>query len=229
MIHKRKIALLLLACILNVIAYGQTPAVNYRSTAHYRHRTSLFHHLPMISNNDIVMLGNSLTEFGGDWNLRIKNASGLIVNRGIMGDDATGMLHRLNQITPSQPRKIFVGCGINDVSHKLSNKEVAARVQRLLTEIIRQSPHSQVYYFSLLPINESFGRWKSLNGRTNDIPIINRMMEAWCLKNGITYIDVFSHMTMQGSNILRNELSVDGLHLSEEGYSVWVDAIKQYF
>lgn len=84
------------------------------------------------------MLGNSLTEFGGDWNLRIPKASGLIINRGIMGDDAYGMLQRLSQITPAKPEKIFVGCGINDVSHRLSNKEVAARVKRLLGEIHRK-------------------------------------------------------------------------------------------
>lgn len=218
-----------MACILSLTAYGQTPAVSYRSTAHYRHRTTLFHHLPMIKSNDIVMLGNSLTEFGGDWNLRIRDASGLIVNRGIMGDDATGMLHRLNQITPAGPKKIFVGCGINDVSHKLPNKEVARRVQRLLREIRRQSPKSEVYYFSLLPINESFGRWKNLQGRTNDIPIINIMMKKWCQQNGVCYIDVFPHLTVKGTNILRKEFTVDGLHLTEEGYSAWVEAIKQYY
>ena len=225
----RKTLLLQLACILGLVAYGQTPAVSYRSTAHYRQRTTLFHHLPMITSDNTVMLGNSLTEFGGNWNLRIPKASGLIINRGIMGDDAYGMLQRLSQITPAKPKKIFVGCGINDVSHRLSNKEVAARVKRLLGEIHRQSPESQIYYFSLLPINESFGRWKSLNGRTDDIPVINREMEEWCRKNDIVYIDVFSHMTEPGSNVLRKELSVDGLHLTEEGYSVWVDAIKQYF
>lgn len=175
------------------------------------------------------MLGNSLTEFGGNWNKRIPNASGLIVNRGIMGDDATGMLHRLSQITPSNPKKIFVGCGINDVSHRISNDSVVRLVQSLLTAVKKESPKSEVYYFSLFPINESFNRWKTLTGRTNDIPVINAKMKSWCGANGVTYIDVFSHMTESGSNVLRRELTVDGLHLTEKGYSVWVEAAKQYF
>lgn len=227
LIHRAFI--LLLACVMSVAVYGQTPEVHYRSTAHYRHRVSLFHHLPMITSDNIVMLGNSLTEFGGNWNKRIPNASGLIVNRGIMGDDATGMLHRLCQITPSKPKKIFVGCGINDVSHRISNDSVVRLVQRLLSEVRRECPKSEVYYFSLFPINESFNRWKTLTGRTNDIPLINAKMKEWCEKNDIIYIDVFSHMTEPGSNVLRRELTVDGLHLTEEGYSIWVEAIKKYF
>lgn len=175
------------------------------------------------------MLGNSLTEFGGDWNKRIPNASGLIVNRGIKGDDAIGMVHRLSQITPSAPKKIFVGCGINDVSHNLTNNEVARRVESLLTSVKRQSPKSEVYYFSIFPINEGFGRWKTLKGRTNDVPKINVKLKAWCGKNGVTYIDVFSVLKSPDSNVLPRELSIDGLHLSEKGYTKWVEAIKKYF
>lgn len=229
MIYKRKAILILLASIMTIATYAQTPAVNFKSSAHYRHRTTLFHHLPMIKSDDIVMLGNSLTEYGGNWNERIPDASGLIVNRGIMGDDAVGMLHRLNQITPNKPKKIFVGCGINDVSHNLTVNQVVLRVQRLLSAIRKQTPKSQIYYFSLFPINESFGRWKTLRHRTNDIPLINAKMKTWCKANGITYIDVFSKMTKPDSNVLRPELTVDGLHLTEEGYSVWVDSIKEYF
>lgn len=229
MANKKRNFIFLLAMLFGVMAYGQTPMVSYKSTAHYRHRTTLFHHLPMIKSNDIVMLGNSLTEYGGDWNIRIPEADGLIVNRGIMGDDAVGMLHRLNQITPAKPKKIFVGCGINDVSHKLTNSQVAKRVQNLLAEIKKESPESQIFYFSLFPINESFGRWKTLAGRTDDIPLINKKMERWCRSEGITYIDVFSQMKEPDTNVLRPELTVDGLHLTEKGYSVWVDAIKKYF
>lgn len=183
----------------------------------------------MITSDDIVMLGNSLTEFGGSWNERFPDADANIVNRGIRGDDAVGMLHRIRQITCGQPKKIFVGCGINDVSHHLTNVEVAQRVEKLLRAIRQQSPKSKVYYFSLFPINESFNRWKTLSGRTNDIPLINKMMRDWCAKNGVTYIDVFSHMTESGSNVLRKELTVDGLHLTEEGYRVWTAAAKEYF
>lgn len=221
--------LILLACLVATNALAQTPRVTFRSTRHYAHRVHLFQSLPMITSDDIVMLGNSLTEFGGSWNERIPDAGANIVNRGISGDDAVGMLHRIRQITCGQPKKIFVGCGINDVSHHLTNVEVAQRVEKLLRAIRQQSPKSKVYYFSLFPINESFNRWKTLSGRTNDIPLINKMMRDWCAKNGVTYIDVFSHMTEPGSNVLRKELTVDGLHLTEEGYRVWTAAAKEYF
>lgn len=175
------------------------------------------------------MLGNSLVEFGGDWNERLSEANGLIVNRGIKGDDAEGMMQRLCQITPYHPRKIFVDCGINDVSHKLSNTEVVALVQELLVKIREQSPKSDIYYFSLLPINESFGRWKNLEGRTDDIPKINKEMEKWCKGQGITYVDLFSLMKEEKTNTLRKELTIDGLHLTEQGYNIWVNKLKELF
>lgn len=211
------------------VASCQTPSVKYKSTAHYRERTKQFQKEPMIKHSDIVMFGNSLTEFGGDWNKRIPESDGTIINRGIKGDDSRGMLNRLNQITPYAPKKIFVGCGINDVSHDLSVRQVATKVQRLLRTMKRQTPESKIYYFSLLPINESFNRWKTLAGRTDDVPLINARMKEWCDNNGITYIDVFSHLTEPGTNVLRKELSVDGLHLTEAGYAIWVDCIKDYF
>lgn len=208
---------------------SQTPEVHYKSSSHYKHRVTLFHYLPMITSDNIVMLGNSLTEFGGDWNKRIPDASGLIINRGIMGDDAIGMLHRLNQITPFAPKKIFVGCGINDVSHHLSNDEVVLRVEKLLSTVRQESSKSMVYYFSIFPINESFGRWKTLHGRTNDIPLINDKLRSWCKSNGVTYIDVFSALKSPNSNVLPKEYTVDGLHLTEKGYSIWAETIKSYF
>ena len=68
------------------------------------------------------MLGNSLTENGGDWSkrLNIKN----VVNRGIIGDDVPGIYERLHQILPHHPAKIVLMEGINDVSHQLSNAEI---------------------------------------------------------------------------------------------------------
>lgn len=218
--HRLLISFIAVALVL--CSCAQTPMVYYKSSAHYHKRVEEFHHLPMITSDNIVMLGNSLTEFGGDWNERIPDADGLIINRGIKGDDALGMINRLQQITPGQPKKIFVGCGINDVSHKLSNEQVVRDVCRLLEEIKKQTPHSEIYYFSLLPINEDFHRWRNLEGRTDDIPLINNMMQEWCRTNGITFIDVFSAMTAPDSNVLRSELSIDGLHLSEKGYAVWV-------
>ena len=46
-------------------------------------------------------------------------------------------------------------------------------------------------------------------------------------EKGLTYINLFPLFTEKGSNVLRADLTTDGLHLKEEGYKIWVKAIKK--
>ena len=75
---------------------------------HYYKRTAQFEQERPITPNDIVMLGDSLTE-GGDWASYFADwlPEGVsVVNRGIVGDDAPGIYDRLHQILPGNPKKI---------------------------------------------------------------------------------------------------------------------------
>ena len=81
---------------------------------------------------------------------------------------------------------------------------------------------------SILPINESNGRWKTLTGRTDDIPYANMLIRAYCQSNDIMFIDIFKRMTRGSSNELRQDLTTDGLHLSEQGYKIWAFELRKY-
>lgn len=203
--------------------------VTYRFTQHYNERVDLFERLDDIDSTKIVMLGNSLTENAtafGDWTtlLRTKN----IVNRGISGDDALGITCRLVQILPKKPKAIFLMCGTNDLSHHLTAEQVFEKVKGVIDTIIASAPYTQLYVQSLLPINEGFGRWKNLKGRTDDIPVINEMLRKYCEEMGIPFINLFPHFTPRGMNILIRYLSVDGLHLSRPGYEIWAKRLYPY-
>ena len=203
--------------------------VTYRFTQHYNERVDLFERLDDIDSTKIVMLGNSLTENAtafGDWTtlLRTKN----IVNRGISGDDALGITCRLVQILPKKPKAIFLMCGTNDLSHHLTAEQVFEKVKGVIDTIIAAAPYTQLYVQSLLPINEGFGRWKNLKGRTDDIPVINEMLRKYCEEMGIPFINLFPHFTPRGMNILIRYLSVDGLHLSRPGYEIWAKQLYPY-
>ena len=67
-------------------------------TDHYYKRFLQFMDEPAIGNKDIVMLGNSLTENGGDWAARLGNKN--VRNRGIIGDEVMCVYDRLHQILP---------------------------------------------------------------------------------------------------------------------------------
>ncbi|AVM58198.1 esterase [Bacteroides heparinolyticus] len=194
-------------------------------TEHYYKRFLQFMNEPAIAGKDIVMLGNSLTENGGDWSARLGKKN--VRNRGIIGDEVMGIYDRLHQILPGHPTKLFLLTGVNDVSHDLTTDSIVAMMRTTIERIQRESPETKLYLQSLLPINESFGRYKRLNGKTDMIPEINSRLEALAKEKKITFINLFPLFTEKGTNVLRSELTNDGLHLKEEGYKIWVKAIRK--
>ena len=222
----RATILIVAACLLTA-AQALAQHVSYRSTAHYNKRVDQFEVEGGIDSTSIVMLGNSLTENAKDWAQRI-GTDRQIVNRGIIGDNTTGIAERLCQITPHHPRAIFLMAGINDMAGGTSSTDVASRVISLIEKIRQQSPQTVLFVQSILPINESNGRWKTLTGRTDDIPYANMLIRAYCQSNDIMFIDIFKRMTRGRSNELRQDLTTDGLHLSEQGYKIWAFELRKY-
>lgn len=177
-----------------------------------------------VKNTDIVFLGNSLTE-GGDW----VALTGLnnTVNRGIIGDTAEGIDARLSDITSGKPAKIFLLCGVNDISHEIPADSVAMGVVDLVKRIKTESPETRIYLQSLLPINNSFGRYKRMIGKENVVRDVNKYLAAQAPELGVTWINLYPLFT-DGEGNLRAELTRDGLHLRPEGYAIWGSIIKPY-
>ena len=97
----------------------------------------------------------------------------------------------------------------------------------MIDRILTESPETELVMQSLLPINESFKRYKNLDGKTAQIPEINTRLAALAKEKGLKFINLFPLFVEPGTNVLRKELTTDGLHLNDEGYKIWVKAIKQ--
>lgn len=195
-------------------------------TDHYYRRFLQFEEEAPIGNKDIVMVGNSLTEAGGNWATRLNNQH--VRNRGISGDEAMGVIDRLHQILPGRPEKLFLMIGINDVSHNLSADSVVTLVTKVIEKIQTESPETKLYLQSLLPINESVCTYKTMVGKTAIVPEINGKLEAIAHDRKIPFINLFPLFTEKGTHVLRKELTSDGLHLTAEGYTIWGKALKRY-
>ena len=210
--------------IANVVAASIYPTPRIY-TDHYYKRFLQFMDEPAITSKDIVMVGNSLTEGGGDWNARLNKKN--IRNRGIIGDEVMGIYDRLHQILPGHPEKLFLLAGVNDISHDLTADSIVSMIRMTVERIQRESPDTKLYLQSLLPFDESFGRYKKLTGKTDMVPEINAQLEVLAKDHKITFINLFPLFTEKGTNALRKELTSDGLHLNEEGYKIWVKALKK--
>ena len=51
-------------------------------------------------------------------------------------------------------------------------------IRMTIERIRKESPDTKLYLQSLLPFNESFGRYKSLTGKTDMVPEVNARLEA---------------------------------------------------
>jgi lysophospholipase L1-like esterase len=191
----------------------------------YYERVEQFRNEAPVTSKDIVFIGNSLTE-NGKWNEYFPKQK--IVNRGIIGDEVMGIYDRLYQILPGKPKKIFLQTGANDVSHDLPVDSIVERIAMVVDKIREESPETQLYLQSSLPINESFNRYQKMTGKTDVLPQLNKQLEQLAASRGIVFINLFPLFVEPGTNVLRKDLTNDGLHLKKEGYEIWRKAIERY-
>ena len=154
----KRITLLLPLLLLSVIALAQETKP-FNGKEHYKKRTTLFNSQPIPAKGHIVMLGDSHVEFGNDWGVLLQSDK-VIINRGIIGDTSTGMKKRSFQACKGKPSDLFIECGANDLASGISSKEVADGIISLINTLRKISPGTTLHVNSVLPINESFGRWK---------------------------------------------------------------------
>mgnify|MGYP003447509614 FL=1 len=223
--YMKRFTLLLPLLLLSVIALAQETKP-FNGKEHYKKRTALFNSQPIPAKGHIVMLGDSHVEFGNEWGELIQSDK-VIINRGIIGDTSTGMKKRALHACKGKPSDLFIECGANDLASGISSKEVADVIISLISTLRKISPGTTLHVNSVLPINESFGRWKTLKGKTDTIPVINLILQRYCADNGIDYVDIFSKLVEPGTNTMRLEYCKDGLHLLPKGYEVWATELKQ--
>ena len=223
--YMKRFTLLLPLLLLSVIALAQETKP-FNGKEHYKKRTALFNSQPIPAKGHIVMLGDSHVEFGNEWGELIQSDK-VIINRGIIGDTSTGMKKRALHACKGKPSDLFIECGANDLASGSSSKEVADGIISLISTLRKISPGTTLHVNSVLPINESFGRWKTLKGKTDTIPVINLILQRYCADNGIDYVDIFSKLVEPGTNTMRLEYCKDGLHLLPKGYEVWATELKQ--
>ena len=194
-----------------------------KSTELYYQRASLFAELP-VDSTDIVFLGNSLTH-GCEWHELFGMPN--IKNRGINGDVVEGIRQRIEPILKGKPAKIFLLCGVNDVSHNLTADSIASALGSLIDLIRTETPTTRLYVQSLLPINNSFGRYKAVKDKEQVISDINKLLEPKAKDKAFTWINSHPAFVDADGN-LDARFTNDGLHLMGNGYLHWRDILRPY-
>lgn len=193
-------------------------------TPHYAKRMAYFAENPIGGEGKIVFLGNSLTE-GGKWSEYFPEADA--VNRGIVGDNTEGMLNRIDEIVASKPRILFILTGINDISQDFTDEQIISNYRQILDRVKTDSPNTKIYVESILPINNDFARYKKLTGKEQQVISYNKALKRLCKQEKVKFLDIHSSFGDENGK-LKKEITTDGLHLNEAGYTIWAKILKKY-
>lgn len=194
-------------------------AWNKAIRAYYYHKKEHFELLPDME-NEIIFLGNSITD-NCEWAELFQNNR--IKNRGIGGDDTDGILERLNEVISSNPEKIFIMIGTNDLAYGKSVDHVVSNYYKIIDSIQLKSPDTKIFIQSVLPVEDAIHTTR----QNTDIMSINTELQKLSSQKDAIYIDLFTIFKTE-NNKLNPKYSIDGLHINGLGYQVWKEAIEKY-
>lgn len=168
---------------------------------------------------DIVFFGDSITS-GSEFQSSFANKT--IVELGIPGDTIIGMTQRIGMVKALSPEKVFILGGINSLTDYNSDK-VLSQYRNMIVSLIDLLPSSEIYVQSILPISNE---QEIAVCHNESILSFNKDLESLCFDLQVTYVDLFSLYEQEGS--MNPDLTKDGIHLNEDGYSLWEESIKKY-
>ncbi|MDD5888935.1 MAG: GDSL-type esterase/lipase family protein [bacterium] len=183
-----------------------------------------------IVDDNYLFLGDSITEF---YDLD-KYYEGLpVVNSGVSGYTTSNILENMEKMVYQyNPSKVFLLIGTNDLEILVDNDKIVDNIEEIIKKIKENRPYAKLYIESIYPINNSDNEKISLNvvngNRKNaDIIAINEKLKQMASTYDATYIDLYNELVDE-DGLLRLEYTVDGLHLSDEGYMKVSDVLINY-
>lgn len=191
----------------------------------YKKQTKIFSE-EVVPENSFVFLGDSMIDyFKTDEYYENTN----IVNRGIAGDTAAGILNRLDQIIKIKPSVVILATGSNDYTRY--NDDIDTIVKKILKikyELESNVEGVKVYVLSLTPVLRNHEITNNVYMQTRNNDIIDEINDELSLYTKL--IDVNSYLKDEDNN-LRLAYTYDGLHLNKLGYDVYgkviADEIKE--
>jgi len=182
--------------------------------------TLLVHHESqdkLLSAGTVIFIGDSITQ--GLATSAVINPS---INYGIEADTTYGVLQRIDTYKSiKNAATVILAIGINDLTIR-TVPEVWENYRSILTLI---PSDTAVIVSGVLPVNESSISKKITNKKITELNEGLRQIVAD--HPNITYLDSGKFLTDENGTLSRDYDSGDGLHLSHEGYKVWIELLKK--
>lgn len=232
------------AAITAVVLFGSADGPNTSNTAtvaesrpidSWKKRHEAFVQRAKKGNVDVLFVGDSITQ---RWENEGKSvwdesfASRNAANFGISGDRTQHLLWRVSagqELAGLEPKVIVLLIGTNNLGHN-SPAEIAAGIRAIVAECRKQKPRSQILLLGLLPragrpVPEGVAAAPaaSLNPK---IAAVNTLLFGLEDEAAVEFLDIGDNF-LDAKRGLSTALMPDYLHLSEDGYRIFAETIRQ--
>lgn len=183
-----------------------------------------------IAPENVVFLGDSITNY---YELeKYYDDTTNLVNSGINSNTTTDILNDMKKrVYQYNPSKVFILIGTNDIKHNVSKEEIINNIKKIINEIKENRPYCKIYIESIYPINntdDSKINHVKVASRTNEtIKDVNAEIKKLAEELDIIYIDLYKTLADENGN-LKLDYTVEGLHISEEGYKVITKELNKH-
>jgi lysophospholipase L1-like esterase len=221
----KKLSLVFVVKLISIAALAQLKTYDTIPYAldYHQQRLTIFKK-ESLTKGKIIFLGDSHIEFG-DWKKHLKDSS--IINRGVAGDNTFGVLARLQDVTDRQPSKVFICIGINDVSKNIPEEAIVKNIVTMARRIKQASPKTKIFVHSILPTNDAVKKeYPDAYNKDDQARQVNDQLKSHALKNGFTYVDLYSKFQDNDGKLNPAYAYEDGLHLNASGYKLWIEILK---
>lgn len=171
---------------------------------------------------DVLFLGDSITHRWPPaiWDEHL--APLRAAQFGIEGELIQNLHWRLlhGELEGIQPRLVVLLIGTNNVPRPYSSEEIVQGIRDLLSALRGKLPQAKVLLMGIFPR----GELPSLLFRDR-IRLVNMGLAALDDGRSVRFLDLGPRLT-QPNGAISKEIMPDFLHLSDQGYQIWIDAMK---
>ncbi|WP_193372314.1 family 20 glycosylhydrolase [Pedobacter arcticus] len=210
----------------SISGFAQLALPSFSQTAfstYYWQKLSHFETLPK-KEHQTLFIGDSITD-GGEWATIFGDTD--ILNMGISGDISAGVINRLPSLINRQPKKVFLLIGINDLARNVSVDSLFKNISLITNYIKQESPSTQIFVQSILPVNNSFKTFATHTNKTASILQVNTLLQSESKKLNYTFLDFYNDFCDKQGKLNAN-FTNDGLHLKGAGYALWKHLLYPY-
>jgi lysophospholipase L1-like esterase len=174
---------------------------------------------PAAGESRVVFMGDSITDGWGRKYGKFFPGKPYI-NRGISGQTTPQMLIRFRpDVISLKPKVVVILAGTNDLAGNTGPMTLDS-IEDNLTSMaeLAKANNIKVVMSSVMPVCD-YIRPQTAKRPPDQIIALNTWMKDYAARNGLVYLDYYSAM-LDDKQMLREELTYDGLHPNDAGYQV---------